>query len=796
VLWGRCHEEALVPYEPFVEALRQYASALSNQQLAELAHAAGTEFLTLAPDLARRLPRAAIAPVADEAQARRFRLFESVAEVLALAAAARPLVVVLEDLHWGDSGSMLLVGHILRRAVSAPLLVIGTYRTTEVGEQHPLKSLPDGTLVEVTRLSAAETTQIVLELLPENDLAERIYAETAGNPLFILESARSLAQGGELAPLPGGIGEVIDRRLRRLSSDASTVIGIGAVLGRSFTVTEVGRISGLPEHRLLDAVDEALAAGVIEETPDTRDTLSFTHALLREVRYRQHSRPRRTALHHAAAEAIRSLYALELDEHLADLATHLEASARDLSSARAAVEALRQAGEQAAARQAFEDAAGWFERATALFEAARPSAAGRCDVLLSLAETLRAADRVDDARVAASDAAAAARELGDGERLARAAFAFVGSNLVFKAGRPDRQDIALLEEAVEALPPASTGIRVRLLARLCSAIYYSERFDEVPGIAARTYELASRGDDKDTLGWSYYTRFWAALEPDGVEDARLAMERLEPIAANSASLELTSETAMVQWYGLLRAGRPDLLAIELEQSRERILKTGIPIYRWFADAIGAVLAVTQGRLADAEAMIADVARRGAAIDRHDLPRFATIPMLQLRHHQGRLHELIEPLRIVVANNPGLPLWRYILLEALTAAGEIDEAVRLLRELAVDDFGWLRRDVNWLWAMTAASSACVGLRDADVAAVLYRLLAAVPPQSVVCGPALGFFGPVHRYLGALAAVLGRPDRAEEHFRVAISELEAAGAVPLAEATRTQRDQLLRRAETPA
>jgi DNA-binding SARP family transcriptional activator len=796
VIWGRCHEEALVPYEPFVEALRQYAGALSNQQLAELAHAAGTEFLAVAPDLARRLPRATLAPAADDAQARRYRLFESIAEVLALAAGARPLVLVLEDVHWGDRGTMLLLGHILRRAASVPLLIVATYRTTEVGAEHPVRSLSEGAAVELGRLSAAETAQIVAELAPDADVGLRIHAETGGNPLFVLEALRSLAQEGELASVPGGIGDVIDRRLRRLSRDGSTVLGVGAVLGRTFTVTEVARVTGLPQARLLDAVEEALAARVIEEVPDTADTLSFTHALLREVRYRQHSAARRTALHQGAAEAIRALYALELDEHLADLATHLEASVRDQSSARAAVEALRQAGEQAAARQAFEDAAGWFERAHALFETARPSETGRCDVLLSLAEALRASDRVDDARAAASEAAGYAREFADGERLARAAFAFVGSHLVFKAGRPDREDIALLEEAVESVPAASVGLRIRLLARLCTAIYYSERFDEVPAIAQRTYELALADGDEDALGWAYYTRFWAALEPGAVEESKLAMSRLAPIAASTNSLELTSETAMVQWYGMLRAGRPDLLAVELESSRERIVRTGIPIYRWFADAMGAVLAVTQGRLDEAEAMIVEVARSGGAIDRHDLPRFATIPMLQLRHHQGRLGELIEPLRVVVANNPGLPLWRAVLLEALAASGATDEARALLGDLAAQDFGWLRRDVNWLWAMAATSSACVMLGEREVAGVVYRLLSEVPAQSVVCGPALGFFGPVQRYIAPLAAMIGRPQEADERFRGAIAELERAGARPLAAATRAQLDALEIGAETSA
>ena len=157
-------------------------------------------------------------------------------------------------------------------------------------------------------------------------------------------------------------------------------------------------------------------------------------------------------------------------------------------------------------------------------------------------------------------------------------------------------------------------------------------------------------------------------------------------------------------------------------------------------------------------------------------------------------ELVEPLRMIVATNPGLPLWRGVLLEGLAAAGDREEARRLLTDLAVEDFAWLRRDVNWLWAMTAITSACVELRDVRVAAVLHSLLSAIPEQSVVCGPALGFFGPVGRYLAPLAALIGRFDEADERFQEAIKALEHVGAIPLAEATRAQRDRLLSRAET--
>jgi hypothetical protein len=340
-----------------------------------------------------------------------------------------------------------------------------------------------------------------------------------------------------------------------------------------------------------------------------------------------------------------------------------------------------------------------------------------------------------------------------------------------------------------------TGVlQVRLTVRLCTAIYYSERFPEVSELARRALELAHQTGQAEAIGWALYARFWDGLAPERAEQAAEAMGELRPIAEQTRSVELYSESTMIGCYDFLRQGRPDLLKAALERNRARIDANGIPIYRWFAEALRTVVTVTEGRFEDAEPMIAELARSGAALDPHDLVRYAALPMLQLRHHQGRFGELVEPLRMIVTNNPGLPLWRGVLLEALAAAGQHDEAEALLAELAVEDFRWLRRDVNWLWAMSAISAACVELGNEATAAILHTRLTEIPSQSVVCGPALGFFGPVGRFIAPLATLIGRSEEATEEFARTIDRLEAVGAIPLAEATRAQRDRLLSHAET--
>jgi len=748
----------------------------------------------------RRLGGASLEPVADDPQARRYRLFESVAEVLSLAARRAGLVVVLEDIHWADQSTILLLQHLAHRAARGPVLMLGTLRRVEVHGEDPIAPLlateEPGAATWTTQLmglTAAETGEMVAELAPDHDLQDRIFEETNGNPLFVVELVRAVLEEGDEHRLPSRIVEVIDRRLKRLAPDSVTTLGSGAVLGRSFPLEIVARMSGLSSARLLDAIDELIEAGLVEENPNHPGQVSFTHALIREVRYGQHSAARRSALHGAAAEAIGALHRDDLDDHLGELAGHLEAAVLDRDSARSAVEALRRAGLQAGQRQAFEDATALLTRACQLFDVSKPSDSERLNLVLPLAESLRASDRIEEARANAAEAVTLAVALGDAQGLTRAALCFVGSHLVFKAGRPDVEDISILENAIAALGDGAPAQRVRLLALLCSAIYYSDRFEQVGDLSNQALELATReAVDDEALGWAHYACFWAALRPDGVSAAASEVEQLVAIRGRTASLELDCESTLVEWYSLLQRGRPDQVAARLAERREDIHAMGMPIYRWFVEAISAVLAVVQGRGPDAERFIEHAMTFAAAIDAHDLTRYAALPLLQLRRDQGRESEFVEPVRFVVANNPGLPLWRSILLLFLVGAGEADEAQDLLAELARDNFDYLPRDVNWPWAMVAMSESCVALDARPIAEVLYQLISPLPAQSVVAGPALGFHGPLDRYLGPLAALLGRQEAAEAHFAAALAVLDRGGARPLAAATRLDHSRALARA----
>jgi predicted ATPase/predicted Ser/Thr protein kinase len=383
-LLGRCDQEALVPQQPFVEALDWYVRESPPTLLdAALADLDGLwELAQLVPSLARR-----VAPVREAVDAnpegRRYRLFEAVAKLVSSIAARRPLLLLLEDLHWADRPTLLLLRHLLRSSHEAPLFIVATYRETELGRAHPLAEM----LAELRREEGV--TRLALQGLEEEHvshfitrwvgrepppaLAQLVAANTEGNPFFISEVLRHFAETGalarlgedrrslELGGLPDGIRETIGRRLARLSDACQRVLGHASVIGREFTVPVLQAVSGTPEDTLLDALDEALDARLVHGVPGRADRFTFTHALVRDTLYSELTPARRSRLHRRVADALDRL-APAADKPLADLAHHY-ARAASVEDAERAIACATGAAERAAAAFSLEEAARFYELA-------------------------------------------------------------------------------------------------------------------------------------------------------------------------------------------------------------------------------------------------------------------------------------------------------------------------------------------------------------------------------------------------------------------------------------------------
>lgn len=393
VLFGRCDEDSVVPYQPFTEVLRQAADS-ADAWPQDLPVGAGT-LRMLVPDLADRLPPA---PSTDlDPAANRYQLFEAITGIVRGMGRTAPLLLVLDDLHWSDRPTLLLLQHLLRTSGDSDLFVLGTYRDTDLDRRHPLA----GVLAELRRREGyvrlplrgllVDQVHQWLERTAEHDLgvggarlAQALWDETEGNPFFVAEVVRHLIETGAVyrepdgrwtslpvteLGLPEGVRDVVGRRLSRLSEECNDVLATASVLGRSAHVAVLHHMVDHTHGGLLRLLEEAVDASLVEPD-DVGETYAFTHALVRETLYEELSLPRKQRLHLAAAmavEAVRrgSVSAATIAEHY-----RLAGVAADPDRVVAATLA---AGEEAFAVAAYEEAAQqWWAALELLDEQAAP----------------------------------------------------------------------------------------------------------------------------------------------------------------------------------------------------------------------------------------------------------------------------------------------------------------------------------------------------------------------------------------------------------------------------------------
>ena len=366
-----------------MQAIRSYVRNVDPEQLRSDMGAGAADIAQVVSDVRDRLPSLEAPPQIEPEQAR-FRLFDSITAFLKNAGRRQPLVSVLDDLHWADHPSLLLLEFVARELGNSRLLVIGTYRDMELSRQHPLsKSLGELTrerLFQRVLLRGLEQEDVgrFIELVsgvnPPTGMVEAVHRQTEGNPLFVTEVVRLLVQEGELTQekvgqrdswsvrIPEGVRDVIGRRLDRLSERCNETLTLASVIGREFTLEQLSPlIEDISGDRLLELLDEALSARVIEELPRAVGRYQFTHALIQETLAGELSSTRKVRLHARIAEALELLYGGDDEAHAAELAHHYAEAQTVLGMEKLEYYSLL-AGQRALAAYAYEEALVHFER--------------------------------------------------------------------------------------------------------------------------------------------------------------------------------------------------------------------------------------------------------------------------------------------------------------------------------------------------------------------------------------------------------------------------------------------------
>ena len=795
VLWGRCWEgEGAPAFWPWVQVVRAYVQAADPTALRQEMGAGAADIAQLVPALRERLPDLP-APPPTEPEAARFRLFDSLTGFLRAAAVRRPLLLVLDDLHWADAPSLALLRFMGRDLEDSGPLVLGSYRHTEVDLGHPLlETLADLTRGQHRRLllggldeaEVASFIALVAGVAPSPALAVAVHQQTDGNPFFVTEVVRLLASQGQLGQptktgsavlgggLPEGVRAVVTQRLGRLSDDCRGVLEVAAVLGRGFQLRALQLASGRDVRQLLELLEEAEAARVVEAAPGGPASWRFVHTLVREVLYEGLPTTRRVRLHERVGEALEAVYAADLGPHLAELAHHFVAAApAGEETVAKAVQVATLAGRRALELLAWEEAAGLFAHALAVLELAEePDQGERCELLLALGETGMAGSDVAAARAAYQQAGELARRIGGPEALAKAA---LGLGLEYTAGMVDPVEIGLLEEALAALGEDDSPLRARVLARLATALLFTTQVDRRLTLSEDAVQLARRLGDPATLAAVLHDHLlviWGTKqEVVAVTDVVELAERLGDRALALRGRGLL-RTALLE-LGDLAGFDADLAAAEQTARELRQLH-----YHWQLPLARATRALLAGRFAEAEKQAAQGLAIGQRAGDQAVEIYHAGTVATLRFMQGRLGETIELFQDLATRFPMLPVLRTALAAALAETGRPVEARAEVERLAAGDLTPVPRNTAWSLSLALVAYACHHLGDTKLAAKLHGLLEPYADRNIATGRFGGLcLGPAAYFLGLLDLTLDRPGEAARRFAPAAALAERIQARPM-------------------
>ncbi|HEY3021027.1 MAG TPA: AAA family ATPase, partial [Solirubrobacteraceae bacterium] len=772
VLWGRCYEGDGAPaYWPWVQIVRAYLAVRPPEAWA-------AEMGAGAPAIARVVPEVGEAPpdAADESpEEARFRFFEAMGGFVRNAAAAdRPLVLVLDDLHWADTASLLLLGFLAQEARSAPVLVVGTYRDVEVGRDHALTRV-------LGDVRAAE--RITLAGLPEGDVARFLearsgaaphprlvaaaYERTEGNPFFLSEVMRLLVSEGGLEDhperalaVPAGVRDVLTRRLDRLSEGTRELLGVAAAIGRDFGLDVLQRASGAGADAVLDALDEAVEAQVVVTGRAGR--FRFNHALVRETIYDELGTVRRLRLHLKVGEALEAVHGRAREAHVAELAHHWF-EALPVAGADKAVEYSTAAAVRSHAALAFEEAARHYDRACRALElAGLEDDPRRIELLLARGEEQTHAGEVEPSHETFREAAELARAQGLPELQAKAALGFAQWSVL---GRNDPA-VALLEEALDALPEADSSCRAEVLAELAIHLEAADHRARKDALSAAAVAMARRAGDRAQLALLLANRHATIWGPDNL-DERLAL------ADEGLALALeVGDRSRERWAHFLRfvdrleSGDVATADRALDEFARTADELGQPFYRWYAALMRRTRALMDGAMADAERLGHELGELWHSDDGDDVWA-RTVQDIPLRWQQGRLSEVRRALEDGVRRYASIPAYRCLLAWVDAETGRVDAARRELDRLVGGGLAELPCDEQWLAAVANLAAAAAAIGHDGVAGALRERLAPHASRLVLFDAGWACLGPCARHLGVLAELQGERDAAVAHLEHALA-----------------------------
>ena len=753
VLFGRCDETLQLPYQPFAEALRHFGAQTTDAELRQiLGPSVGPELVALCPDLARRLPGGVEANTSKELD--QYRLFEAVRGWLAALAERGTVLFVLDDAHWATAPTLLLLNYLGRNLETGQVGFITTLRDTECPDE--LRRIIDESALRPggLRLSLGGLQPHHVAELAQNETNQHeLHAQTAGNPLFV---HAVLAAGSTGATLDAAIR----RRVSRLPAPVQQALHLAALAGLEFDLRVVARAAELTKLELLTRVEHAVRAGLLEESGASR--FRFSHGLVRDALDHDVGAARRVLGHRALAEAYESL----LPDDLTALARHWSEAAEDDEAQARAVAALRAAGDAAYGLSDHDGAARAYGRALELVGDAQTPLRAQLAFLVGRAR-LDGGSHVHETEELLLAAGALAGRLGLAELSVEAVA--LGWLVSAKLGRPSADAQRAVLALTENLPDDGRAA-AQVLALRANSLGSIGGLDQAVTAGLEALAMAERVGDEWAIGWAHNAVAKGLPYERSEERAQHALASFTgrtPAQHSSVSvywLYYLISSLLAIGEGARAAQQLDVVAAEAERRRDPFLVHAALVGR-------SAMALLHGDLAGAELAAARSESVAPQLFGADVSGVHGVQMFSIRREQGRLAEVAPGLRLLDRLDTS-GTWRPGVAALYAELGMVHEAAAAVDAVVVGDIVDLPDDSRRPLSASYLVDAIALTGDVHQAASLYRLMLPWSGLTVTTF-IIACYGPVDRYLGMLAFVMGEHKQAAVHLQAALEQCRAVG-----------------------
>ncbi|MEU6412619.1 BTAD domain-containing putative transcriptional regulator [Microbispora sp. NPDC046933] len=752
-LWGGCHDlDTALPLWPWIQVLRSLERVHPAPDLGALAGLLDEEV----PQGSAR--GSAQGSVQGSVQGARQRRHQAVADWLRAAARDRPIVIMLDDLQWADPATLGLLRDVTAlvgdSAEHVPLTLVTAFRDTAGAGplDDVLGRFARHNLLRI-RLAGLETPVIraiavTVGAKVDERTAHLLTRRTGGNPFFVRETARLLAQGRPLDTVPDAVAGLIHQRLAALDPGVAEVLRIAAVIGRDFDPGVVGEVRAAPVYELLD---QAVRTGLVVASGRR---MSFAHDLVRETLLREIPPLRRAVIHRRVMDAF-------VERPGADVAViaHHAIQAGPAAYAEAARWAAAVA-EQSGLRLAYEEAATWWGRAVEAHGAAAGDPADHVELLLRQARALLdAGDALAARSVRARAIRVADRVVGaDGPLLVARALTALDAPSIWNLRNPyeevELQLVHRFERALDVMPEAAGPERARLLGGLAQELYDGSDDPRCHLYSAQAVETARSIGDPHLLMRALNARYLSIPSSIYTEEAWEIARELEDLAQKTRTPEFELLAQMMWTFRRMEvfdvAGADEAAA----RCDAMLARMPLPWPRFQHTMWRAGRLTLRGRYDDAESLYADLERQAERIGMWYAGSVVSLGRILLAYGRGTMSEAEPLIDSVAGTNPCADQALRVLLRHGQGRGE--EA----REAAAD--GWRPAPRDWSWltftCLQGAAQAAVG----DVRACAATYSALLPYEGrISVGAAIAFLGPVDWFLAMLASAMGDDDAAARH-----------------------------------